>query len=823
MSELFDAVEALIAGQPVLPPPPERERLRKAHGLSQDQIAKALKVRRATVVNWENGKTDPRPPQREAYAHLLAELAKLYPAEGEGEQGPASEVSVPAESDGVAGNAVGTDAHSAVRGGSEVLGAEGAPGRTGSAGSAPGRASAPASTAPEAEPAPSSVPGTAPVPPSVPGTESVPSSVPGTEPVPPSVPGAESVPSSVPGTEPVPSSVPGTEPVPSSVPGTEPVPPSVPGTEPVPSSVPEASPAGEPPTGPPTPKSPPRKAATAPPAVKPARPAAPFDPRYPHGPLAVLDGDGSLYGVDGLVLDCPATSLPALVEWTLGESGLGAPRLHRSGMDFDPLIVLTASAAERFGLPLELEDRRTLRLPDDHPVVRRIAKAKWQLTRRGFGPWARIYRPAQGGQRRCVQLAILPWDALDTRSWGDAAELPPAELAQVLGDYARRVITPRGSTAVNGLELMTALRPPTRAVKDEATGQYVSAPLPGSLTRPVDPAPPEAPDEHPVAVGRATGEVLDEEAYEWIRDPQLLTDAECDLPYAVGVDVNMAFAAAANRLTVGLGPAVHDRHPTFDPKMPGCWLVDLSWIELDPRLPSPFTPHGDRPAGPAWYATPTVAYAVELGFAVRPLEAYVRPEHGPYLDPWYQRLRDAYLATMDRLGVVPGLDETEYLAAMDKHKQEDPGQAAVLSAIKATVKGGIGKLRERPQGARYRPGERWPALERPTWRPDIRAAVISTARVNMHRKMNKLASAGLYPVAVLSDCAVYPSAGPGPLDFLPRTPEGKPLPGGFRLGVSPGMVKHEGTQSFLWAAELLDAGHNPARHIKGTDAAADGE
>ncbi|MFD2118402.1 hypothetical protein ACFSNO_01200 [Streptomyces cirratus] len=94
----------------------------------------------------------------------------------------------------------------------------------------------------------------------------------------------------------------------------------------------------------------------------------------------------------------------------------------------------------------------------------------------------------------------------------------------------------------------------------------------------------------------------------------------------------------------------------------------------------------------------------------------------------------------------------------------------------------------------------------------------------MHRKMHKLATAaGQYPIAVLSDCAVYLSPGPSPLDFLPRTPEGKPLPGGFRLGVSPGMVKHEGTQPLLWAVEMLDSQLNPARHIKGHDAAADGE
>jgi hypothetical protein len=68
------------------------------------------------------------------------------------------------------------------------------------------------------------------------------------------------------------------------------------------------------------------------------------DPRFPNGPLAVLDGDGSAYGVDGLMLDCPATTVVELVEWTLREAGLGAPKLHRNGKDSDPLIVLTASA-----------------------------------------------------------------------------------------------------------------------------------------------------------------------------------------------------------------------------------------------------------------------------------------------------------------------------------------------------------------------------------------------------------------------------------------------------------------------------------------------
>ncbi|MBK3582092.1 transcriptional regulator, partial [Streptomyces sp. MBT65] len=194
----------------------------------------------------------------------------------------------------------------------------------------------------------------------------------------------------------------------------------------------------------------------------------------------VLDGYNTAHTAAGTPLHCPATTLVELVEWTLRESGLGAPRLHRNGKDSDPLIVLTAAAAAGLGLPEHLEDRRTLRLENDHPVLKQITQAKWQLTQRGFGPWTRIYRPAQGSERQCVQLAILPWDALDPRAWPGADQLPPARLAHALGVYATRVITPRGSTAVSGLELMTALRPPTRAVRD-TTGAWTSGHNPGSL------------------------------------------------------------------------------------------------------------------------------------------------------------------------------------------------------------------------------------------------------------------------------------------------------------------------------------------------------
>ncbi|MFD5284004.1 telomere-associated protein Tap [Streptomyces rubrogriseus] len=569
-------------------------------------------------------------------------------------------------------------------------------------------------------------------------------------------------------------------------------------------------------------------------------PAGGTDPRFENGPLAVVDvedGQVRAYCTGGLVLDVPAKSVTALVDWTLAEARLGQPKLSGPGKDADPLLVLTEAALHRYGLPVTLTDEERLagRIPEGHKVVKQLVRAEWKLTKRGFGPWARIYRPAKGSDRQCVQLCVPSWHALDTRHWGHVEQLPPAELARVLGVYASRVMTPRGSTAVTGLELMTALHPPTRASQPDAAGKRHSERNPGSLGQdPVDCAPCEAPDGHPLLADlprfhvRGPAEKLFEEAYDWARP---MTDDECMLRHLVGIDVNMAFAAGANGLTVGLGAPTRVERPAFDAKLPGSWLVDLShvdlsrvksgkeWVELDAALlPNPFTPKGERPEGPAWYATPTVAYATELGYEVRPIEAWVRYENGRYLDGWYQRLRDAYLATMSDLGVDADRTPDDFLAAMADYKTRDPELAIVVAAIKATVKGGLGKLRERPRGEGWKPGQPWRALSRPTWRPDIRAAVISRTRTNLHRKIVKHAAfTGQYPVAILSDCVVYAAGGPSPLDFLPYR-DGKPLPGGFKLGVNPGLVKHEGTQSVLWGEEVRERFDAPelnlARYIK---------
>ncbi|MFI8504552.1 telomere-associated protein Tap [Streptomyces sp. NPDC085524] len=712
--ELFEAVDALLAGEPEMPPPAERARLREAAGITQVRLAQALQTTTQSIKNWEAGRSEPRPPRRQAYQRLLDGWAAQYPAT------PAADPAVPATFTGTP---------------------------------------APAPVTPEEFTGPAPVP----------------------------APAAEAPAAPIAAVRPATAAKPTAS---SRRPGAK--------------------------------KAAPKKTMTT---------AAAVDPRFENGPLAVIDcedGQVSAYCVGGLVLDVPAKTIPALVDWTLAEGRLGQARLHRNGRDADPILVLTPSALERFGLPAALseEERNASRLPAGHKVVKQIERAGLQMTQRGFGPWARLFRDPEGSRRRCVQLCVLPWNALDVREWGRKDDpqllltMHPADLVQYLGLYAARVMTPRGSTATTGLELMTALRPPTRAEKDEATGEFKPAFNDDAITARYEVVECEVPDEHPVLKGkfarhhmRTPAEMLMEEPYDWCRP---LTDEECVNPYLVAVDLNMSFAAAANSLTVGLnGPTHLENNPAFDPALPGSWLVDLSHVDLSrvrvngrtvdgTRLPSPFTPKGDTPTGPAWYATPTVAYAVELGFDVAPIEAYVRTQTSRYLDAWYKRLRDAYVDTMADMGVTTDLEGSDFLEAMARRKQVDPTMALLETAIKATAKGAIGKLRQRSRGQvpYYEP---YPALERWTWRPDIRAAVLANQRTGLHRKLLKTAAAaGLYPVAIGTDAIVYPSPGPSPLDVLPHTAEGKPVPGGFRLGVSPGMVKWQGTQTVLWAEQQFE-------------------
>ncbi|WP_371674788.1 helix-turn-helix domain-containing protein (plasmid) [Streptomyces sp. NBC_00289] len=85
MTNLFEAVDDLLSRPAdVLPSPEVRAKLRKASGLTQEEVAEAFGVHRMAFLRWENGQSMPRPKARAAYLRLLKGWAQQHPEAAEG-------------------------------------------------------------------------------------------------------------------------------------------------------------------------------------------------------------------------------------------------------------------------------------------------------------------------------------------------------------------------------------------------------------------------------------------------------------------------------------------------------------------------------------------------------------------------------------------------------------------------------------------------------------------------------------------------------------------------------------------------------------------
>jgi hypothetical protein len=225
--------------------------------------------------------------------------------------------------------------------------------------------------------------------------------------------------------------------------------------------------------------------------------------------------------------------------------------------------------------------------------------------------------------------------------------------------------------------------------------------------------------------------------------------------------------------------------------------------QLDPRLPCPLTDTGLWPDGPRVMHAPTLRYALEHpGVSVTVTAGAVHDENGPYLDPWARRLTAAYLAALADAGITPDMDPAAFLAAYAAMPERHPDAYAVRRAVQALYKAGIGRMRHTEDRAR----------DRATWRPDMRAEVISRARVDLHRKMARvLALTGAAPLAVATDAVTYPAPDPSALSVIPRTLDGGQVPGCLRIGPRPGWVKFSHAEPM--AEALARAAGDPAAGI----------
>lgn len=409
-------------------------------------------------------------------------------------------------------------------------------------------------------------------------------------------------------------------------------------------------------------------------------------------------------------------------------------------------------------------------------------------------------------------MAVLPWGAFGPDDWNIGDDLADTSLANLLIRYADLLVTPVGPPAACGLELIMQLRPPQPRETTATSGRTLAETMHGVLTRPVEPAPPEAPLTHPAARGRGFDDVMHEDTHDWFRSPTPEEIADCS--HVAVVDVNFFLANSASQVKVAYSQPQFVDRPAFDPKIPGCWYADLSDHPFaQSSLPSPFTPDGRHPAGPRWYTTPTLAYAAKAHYTVSPIKAYLRyGRTNCYLDTFNHRLRDAYLTVVRRLGIDTDMKGPAFVRAWQTALTEgDPAEWALIAMIKATADGGIDALQHVPADCDQAFDQRWPALAGPTWRPDVRAAVIAAARTELHRKIGVFARAtGRRPLAVHAGRVLYPVNEDTAGDLVSDIHD---TDSSFTLGPRFGHVTCQGVLPMAWAVGMTQQALNPASRI----------
>jgi hypothetical protein len=371
------------------------------------------------------------------------------------------------------------------------------------------------------------------------------------------------------------------------------------------------------------------------------------------------------------------------------------------------------------------------------PLVDDALQAGWNLGGSGdsLGAWTRVWRGAQRG----VWVALIP--AMDDQLPVLADTPEPATLARRLALFAGALRAPWAmSAATTGIDLMVTLR-----AKDRER-----------LFTPRDPVP-------PAQIANL------EQDLDWSRAPG---QAERELRYVHAYDRGGSYAAGIAGLELGMGDPVH--HPegmAFDKKLPGYWRFEVP-DDGDWRMPHPLNPRGSLPAGPVWATTPSVQLAYELGYEVPILEAWVWPEHGRILDPWYERIRDARTAL--------DVDDVDAQTARD--------------LLKAVYTRSIGMMGS----------ESWMRGRR-GYAPDRRHHIVAKARANILRRIRQIGrDTDRWPVAVTADTVVYASDEADPITAWPGKPE--QLSRGF------GQFKHEASGLLVDQLRYLDG-----RRYRGKD------
>lgn len=464
----------------------------------------------------------------------------------------------------------------------------------------------------------------------------------------------------------------------------------------------------------------------------PPRRAAPQARTAFRAAAAVVDTDG-VWCSNGehFPLPAPPAHLGDLLTWAQklhlgtavtahhvanGQIWVGDALARHLGIDVD--TIRAAAARDRENVAREVTRSSA--------GVTAALEAGWSLGGRDrdrLGRWTRLWR----GQDRSIWIVLLAalTDGDDVPLLrGDPDHATLARRIGLLSDALGHPYQLSGSTT--GLDLMMGLRGSER---DRFFGAH----------EPVPPA------------------LLNIEAdLNWSRPPM---PEESEHQWVHAYDRSGSYLAGVAGLELGVGEAVyHPEGTAFTPRLPGYWRIEVP-EPGDWRMPNPLDPRGVSAGRIRWVTTPSLEFAVELGYQPPILEAYTWPTHTRVLDTWYERIRDA----RTRLDV----DDVDAQVARDQ-----------LKAIYAPTIGLMGSQQ-------YMAADSQRAA-RPGYAPERRHHIVAKARTNILRRIVKIGEeTGRWPVAIAADTVLYTSPDPDPVASWPG--------GAAWLGRALGRYKPEGS------------------------------
>ena len=216
-------------------------------------------------------------------------------------------------------------------------------------------------------------------------------------------------------------------------------------------------------------------------------------------------------------------------------------------------------------------------------------------------------------------------------------------------------------------------------------------------------------------------------------------------------DVNAQRLAACSRLSLGYGSITKHSAPEMS-TAPGYHLVT--------RVDHPFEGLIPPIMEPGWHTTPRVQMALQLGIPIKIAESWVFEKSTPYLNPFYESMRDARAKL---------LDGEQWPTAIDEQARK-----IALGALKQCYLQPLGRLRS------TRSRERGDYRYRPSWYDHV----IGRELARQYLRLHQLAERKIPVLAVYFDTIIIesdvdqlqgPTAGDGALEISTQLGKYKPV------------------------------------------------